>query len=364
MKRPIRFRSARTASSILALSFFVSAGVAHAAEPPKYVLQVLVEKAQQSDLSRPLHVTGFVAAKQTRDLAFRVGGTVVERSVQAGDAVKAGQLLARLGTAELEANITAAKAGVASANASLDLAQSDLVRQKSLLDKGFTTRSSYEQATKSVDVAQAQLNIAQSQLQIAQDNLSYAELKASVDGIVTAVNIEVGQVVQAGQAAVSVATGDAKQGVFDVSEAILSKAARSEVTIALAADPSVTAKARIAEMAPDVNVRTGTVRLKADLIDPPSRMSLGAALIGTSESLPVKGIVLPYSALSRADAKPVVWVIDAKTKMAVPRPVNLIDYVGEKMLVSGDLKDGDLVVVQGQNFLSPNLVVNYAEAQR
>lgn len=364
MRNPIRTRLAGTAWSFLAFSLLVSAGIGHAAEPPKYVLRVLVEKAHESDLARPLHVTGFVAAKQTRDLAFRVGGTVVERFVQAGDTVKEGQLLARLGTTELEANITAAKAAVASAKASRDLAESDLARQKSLLDKGFTTRSSFEQASKSVDVAQAQLSIAQSQLQIAQDNLSYADLKASADGVVTAVNIEVGQVVQAGQTAVSVATGDAKQGVFDVSEAILAIASKSDVVIALANDPAVTAKARLAEISPDVNVGTGTVRIKADLIDPPARMTLGAALTGTSESRPVAGILLPYSALSRADAKPVVWVVDPKTKRVAPRVVNLIDYVDENMLVSGDIKDGDLVVVEGQSFLSPNLSVEYTEAAR
>jgi membrane fusion protein, multidrug efflux system len=349
---------------VLALSLFAGAGSGHAAETPQYVLQVVVQKARQSDVARPLHVTGFVAAKETRDMAFRVGGTVLERQVQAGDIVHAGQVLARLGTAELEANITAAKAGVASAKASLDLAQSDFDRQKSLLDKGFTTRSSFEQATKTVDVARAQLNIAQSQMQTADDNMSYAVLKAAVDGVVTSVNIEVGQVVQAGQSAVSVATGTQRQGVFDISEAMLATASRDRVNVALAGNPDVTSQAEIVEVAPTVNSRTGTVRIKADLVNPPQGMSLGAAVTGTGRSQTLSGILLPYSALARVDGKPVVWIVDPKTKRVEAHVIEVIEYEGENMLLSGDVKDGDLVVVKGGSFLSPDLAVEYAEEAR
>lgn len=336
-------------------------GTALAADVPNYVLHVGVEKARQADVSLPLHVTGFVAAAQSRDLAFRVGGTVVARNVQAGDVVHAGEVLARLGTAELQANITAAKADEASAKASLDLAQSDLSRQSSLLDKGFTTRSAFEQATKTVDVAKAQLNIAESQLQIAKDNLSYADLKAGADGVVVSVNIEVGQVVQAGQTALTVATNGGRQAVFDVSEATISKASHETFGVFLASDPSVKAQARIAEVSPTVNSKTGTVRIKVDLLDPPARMTLGAAVTGTGKSLPVTGFLLPYSALSRVDGKPAVWVVDPATEKVSARAVTLVEYVGEKMVVSGPLKDGDLVVVAGANFLSPDLKVSYAE---
>lgn len=337
-------------------------GLAHAAETGEYTLQVVVQKAHKSEASKPLNVTGTIAAAKSSDLAFRVGGTVVERLVQTGDVVKAGQVLARLGTAELQANITAATAGVASARATLDLATSDLARQKSLLDKGFTTRSAYEQADKSVDVAQAQLNIAQSQLQIAQDNLSYADLKAGSDGVVTAVNVEIGQVVQAGQAVVTIANGNAKQAVFDVSDALIASSEIKKAEIFLVADPSVKARAQLAEISPTVNVKTGTVRIKADIIDPPARMTLGAAVAGTGSSQPISGFALPYSALSRADGEPIVWVVDPATNKAVARKVNLLQYIGQTMVVSGDLKEGDLVVIKGGIFLSPGLVVKYTEA--
>jgi len=357
-----RNRSGRAPAAALILYSCLSLGTALSADKPEYTLQVVVQKAHLSDVSKPIHVTGSIAAAKSSDLAFRVGGTVVERLVQTGDAVKAGQVLARIETSELQANITAAKAGVASAKATLDLATSDLARQKTLLDKGFATRSAYEQSAKSVDVAQAQLNIAQSQLQIANDNFSYAELKAGSDGVVTAVNVEIGQVVQAGQAVVTIANGNARQAVFDVSDALIATAEIKKAEIFLVADPSVKAQVRLAEVSPTVNVRTGTVRIKADIIDAPERMTLGAAVAGTGSSQPFSGFALPYSALSRASGSPVVWVVDPATSKAAPRKVNLLQYVGQTMVVSGDIKEGDLVVTRGGIFLSPDLVVKYSEA--
>ena len=348
----------------------VLAALAHQAKSSdsaahRYQLQVIVQKAEQSALTMPLQVTGLVTAAESSDLAFRVGGTVVDKLVQTGDTVHQGQVLARLGTAELNANITSAEADVASAKASLDLAQSDLDRQKSLLDKGFTTRSAFDQATKQVDMASAGLKIAESQLQIAQENLSYAELKATADGVVTAVNMEVGQVVQAGQVAVSVAAGDRRQAVFDVSEAIIAKADLGKVKIYLAADPTVVADATIAEVSPTVNGPTGTVRIKADLINPPVRMNLGSAVTGEGRSKPVKGVVLPYSALSRFGGKPAIWVVDPASGKVNPVAVDLDSYVGQSMVVSGDgLKDGALVVTKGALFLSPDLSVAYSEENK
>jgi membrane fusion protein, multidrug efflux system len=334
---------------------------AQAASRQKYVLHVIAMKAHEADATMPLRVTGIVAAAESRDIAFRVGGTVVKRDVQTGDLVHAGQILARLGTAELQANITAAEADVASAKASLDLAQSDLKRQKSLLDKGFTTRSAFEQATKTVSVAEASLKIAESQLQIARDNLSYAELKAGADGIVTSTNVEVGQVVQAGQTVITLAAGDKKQAVFDVSEAILASASMAEPKIFLAADPSITTKAKIAEVSPTVNRLTGTVRIKADLIDPPARMSLGAAVTGEGTSKPVHGFILPYEALSRYGDKPAVWIINESNGTVQPRSIELLAFNGPNMVVRGELKDGDLVVTGGTSFLSPGLKVSFTE---
>lgn len=361
MEFKARNRLLTLASTCVVLSTLATSTLSVAADGGQYVLHVGVVKASEEKVQTPLRVTGVVAAGESRDLAFRVGGTVVERNVQAGDKVHAGEVLAQLGTTELQANITAAKADVASAKASLDLASSDLARQKSLLDKGFTTRSTYDQAAKTMEVAQAQLNIAQSQLQIAEDNISHASLKAGGDGVVISVSIEVGQVVQAGQTAVTIAAGDGRQAVFDISEATLAKASREDPKIVLASDPSVTAKARLAEISPTVNSKTGTVRLKADLINPPDRMSLGAAVIGEGKSVAMQGFVLPYSALTRVGGHPAVWIVDPGTKKVAARQIDPVAYIGQTMVVTGGLKEGDLVVSQGAPFLSPDLTVTYSE---
>jgi membrane fusion protein, multidrug efflux system len=363
LEPPGRLRVRHLRLAVL-LSMIVLGTHAYAQNLPPYSLNVEAVKVHKTDVNTVLSVTGVVAAKQTRDIAFRVGGTLTERNVQTGDHVRTGEVLARLGTAELQANITAAQADYASANASLALAQSDLDRQKSLLDKGYTTRSAYEQASKTVSVAEASLEIADSQLQIARDNLSHADLKASADGVVVSVSVEVGQVVQPGQTVMSIATSDGKQAVFDISEAIITKAELDKGTVFLASDPSVVADSRFSEVSPTVNRQTGTVTVKVDLIDPPARMSLGAAVTGQGTSKPASGFVLPASALSRFDSQPAVWVVDEAASTVHAVPVTLTLFYGHNMLVNGALKDNDLVVVAGTSALSPGLKVTLMEPKQ
>ena len=148
----------------------------------------------------------------------------------------------------------------------------------------------------------------------------------------------------------------------DVSDALIATGEIKKAEIFLVADPSVKARVQLTEISPTVNVRTGTVRIKADIIDAPARMTLGAAIAGTGSSQPISGFPLPYSALSRQDGSPIVWVVDPAAKKAMPRKVKLLQYIGQTMVVSGDLKEGDLVVTKGNVFLSPDLVVNYTEA--
>ncbi|MCO6186010.1 efflux RND transporter periplasmic adaptor subunit [Rhizobium sp. L1K21] len=333
------------------------------ANPDKYTLNVIATRVEEGNAVRPLRVTGTVEAAMSRDISFRVGGTITARHVQTGDRVKAGDLLATIGTSELDANVTAAEADVASAAAGLSLAQSDLDRLQSLFEKGFTTRSGLDNAGKAVDQAKASLSIAESQLEIARENRSYADLKAGADGVVVGTNAEVGQVVQAGQPVMTIASNDRRQAVFDVSEAVLTAANADNAKVFLASDPSVVAKAKIAEISPTVNRNTGTVRLKVDLIDPPESMNLGAPVTGEVESKPIHGFVLPPSALSNYAGKAAVWVFDASTHTVSPKPVEALFYSHDQAVVTGQLETGDLVVSGGTPFLSPGLEVTVSKEQ-
>ena len=95
---------------------------------------------------------------------------------------------------------------------------SEEARQSALLKDGFSTKQRYETAVRDLQTAEAQRDSAQAKLTLARENLGYTELHSEVDGIVTAVYAEAGQVVAAGQHVLRVAEPREREAVFDVPE--------------------------------------------------------------------------------------------------------------------------------------------------
>src|ERR1700758_1926340 len=182
---------------------------------------VHTEVVQPRDGQASLTLTGEVQARFRGDLSFRVSGRVLARSVDVGAHVNAGDLLARLEPAEQQADFDAATAAVAAAEAQLRVAQATYDRQSNLLSSGFTTRVAYDQAQEQLRTAQSTLESARAELGRTREALGDTELHARAAGVITARNIEVGQVVQAAQSVFTLAQDGERDAVFDVPESLL-----------------------------------------------------------------------------------------------------------------------------------------------
>jgi membrane fusion protein, multidrug efflux system len=144
-------------------------------------------------------LTGAVQARFNADLSFRVSGRVRERLVDVGAHVETGEVLARLDPAEQKADVDAATTAVTSGETEVRLANATFERQRALVSSGFTTRVLFDQAQERLRTAEGSLEAAKAQLGTAKDALAYTELRADASGVITARNVEVGQVVQAAQ---------------------------------------------------------------------------------------------------------------------------------------------------------------------
>src|ERR1700751_766294 len=125
---------------------------------------VHTEIVQPRDGQASFTLTGEVQARYRADLSFRVTGRVVERLVDVGAHVSAGDLLAKLDPAEQQADFDAANASVAAAEAQLRVAQATFDRQKFLRSSGFTPRTAYDQAQEELRSAQSTLESAKAEL--------------------------------------------------------------------------------------------------------------------------------------------------------------------------------------------------------
>ncbi len=338
-------------SLLIGLTVVACRGETETSSPIRPVRTVTARLTSDAD---PITMTGQIQARDPVNLAFRVGGRVIERTVSVGSPVAAEQTVARLDSADAENSLREARANLASVQATLTQAEADEKRQNELLKRGIIANARYEQAQQALHSAQAQADAAEAQVQSAQDNVGYAELKADASGVVTMTGAEPGEIVQAGQMVVQVARATGKDAVFNVPGRLIRGATTPPpVTVALADDPSIVVTGTVREVAPQADQTTGMYVVKVGLTDAPSGMRLGATVIG-SLSLSSQPVVrLPGAALTETDGKPAVWVVDPVGKTVSLREVSVLRYDGEAVLITDGLQDGEVVVAAGVHALQP-----------
>ncbi|EXI69765.1 MAG: Multidrug transporter MdtA [Candidatus Accumulibacter adjunctus] len=309
-------------------------------------------------------LTGVVQAQTEINESFRIDGRLVERTVDIGDSVKPGQLIARLDPQNEESSLQAARAQLAAARAQLVEARSNHARMRELVAEDAVSRASFDQAVAVLKTTESQVEAVQSQVSLAENRLSYTRLMANVAGVVTARGPEPGEVVAAGRMIVQVAREGARDAVFDVPGRIKDIAPRNpEITVALADDPRVTAAGRVREVAPRADPVTGTFAVRVRLIDPPPAMRLGSTVTGKMQLPEALAIEVPASALVRADGKVAVWVVDQASSTVSLRNVQLGGGDANTVQVAAGLNPGDVVVTAGVQALRPGQKVRVPEAR-
>ena len=348
-------------SVVFGLAAMALAGCGEAALPQKPPALVSTQVIALAAYAPTIVLTGEIKARAQNDLAFRVSGRIVARHVDIGTHVAPDQVLAEIDPQEQQANLAAAEANLQAAEAQLRQSTAAFERQRTLLAQGFTTRREHDQASEAYRTAQGSLDAARAQLALARDQLSYTRLCAEQPGIITARNIEAGQVVAAAQTAFTLAQDGPRDAVFNVQESIFAnEPGDGRVEIVLVGDPGAKTIGRVREVAPTVDTATGTVRVKVGIDPTPPAMTLGAAVTGTGRFKSRERVILPWSALASQGGKPAVWIVDKQTKAVSLQPVVIEEYRVGEIVIRDGLKPGDIVVTSGAQRLRPKQVIALA----
>lgn len=332
------------------------------AAPPQAVRTVA---AAVEAYSTSASVTGEVKARIQSVLSFRVSGRIIDRSVDVGSKVKAGQILARIDPQEQLADVDVATASLHAAEAQLTQATLAFDRQKNLFNSQVTTRASYDAATEALITARGTLDAARAQLETAKDALSFTELRADADGVVTDRNAEVGQVAQAAQSVFTLAHDGPRDAVFNVFESLFLQKSNADVQVRLLSNPEIEIAAPVRETSPTIDSTTGTIRVKVSLDKTDDQMPLGAVVVGTFMVKSRQAILLPWSAMTSSSGKAAVWVVDPSSQTVSIKNVDVAEYETGKFAVSAGLAPKDIVVVDGGKFLrSGQTVAATSEAQQ
>ncbi|MFG1478513.1 efflux RND transporter periplasmic adaptor subunit [Xanthobacter sp. V4C-4] len=291
---------------------------------------------------------GVVRARREIDLAFRVGGKVVQRKVEVGDRVAPGTLIARIDPEDLKLEVESARAELAAATANLAQTSADDGRYRSLTAKGVASNAELDRKALAKEEAVGRLERARRSLELAENRLSYAELVSDTAGVVVSAAAEPGQVVSSGQTIVRVARLDEKEAVVALPETALAAARSAEARVTLWADPTRRIVAHLRELSPQADPvsRTYAARFTLDGADEAVALGMTATVI----LAPKAGAAvarLPLSAVFDKGHGPQVFVVDETTHTLAARPVEVAGFTDESALVAAGVREGDKVVTLG-----------------
>lgn len=319
----------------------------NAVEPVRPVLYTIATPKPAIQTS----FAGTIEPRYSTNLAFRVLGRIVARPVIVGDLVKKGEMVAMLDPSALDLAVQAAKADLASAQAQFSNASASEERLNTLLKGNNISQADYDAAKQARDSAQAGLEKAQAGLRKAEDQRGYAVLSPDFDGVVSATNAEVGQVVAAGQAVMTVARPDIREAVLDIPDSMSEYfVANTPFKVQLQADPSVVGQGSVREVAPQADAQTRTRRVRIALDNPPDGFRLGATIRAALANVEKDHVLLPIQALREKDGKTEIWVIDPQTQTVSLHDIEVVER-GDESFVANNVELGSYVAIAGVNEL-------------
>jgi RND family efflux transporter MFP subunit len=338
--------SAAAAFTTLAIPMQEASAVTDPRQEPPIVRLVTAEPVTGSERG----FTGIIGARVESDLGFRVPGKIVERFVDVGQEVKAGQPLMRIDDADLRFALTAKRNAVAAARALVAQTEPDEQRYAKLLKGGWVPRQRYEQAKAALDTAEAQLAAVDAEARVAENEATYAVLLPDSDGTVVETLGEPGQVIAAGQTVVRVAQAGPREAVVSLPETI-------RPAIGSAAEASVYGgdgrryTAHLRQLSNSADARTRTYEARYVLDGEAAAAPLGATVtIRLASQAPQPEVQVPLGAVLDDGERTGVWVLDGASSTVRFLPVKLVRVSGEAAVISG-LSPGDPVVALGAHLL-------------
>ncbi len=346
-------------SSLAAIALFGTAaalllplphgGHAEAADPRNLPALVRVTKAQKFDATRR-SFTGTVAARVQSDLGFRVSGKIVERLVNLGDEVKAGQPLMRIDDTDLRLALSAKRNAVAAARATFVQAEADERRYAALVANGVAASPQrYEQAKATLDPATAQLAAAQAEASVAENAVTYATLVADADGTIVETSGEPGQVVSVGQPVVHLAKAGPREALVWLPETV--RPTIGTTAQAIIYGHGATGPAVLRQISDAAEPQTRTFETRWVLQDAAASTPLGATVtINLSDTNAPARVEIPIGALVDDGTRTGLWVVDEAASKVHFRTVK-VEQLGEERAVVSNVRAGEAIVALGAHLL-------------
>ena len=334
-----------------------------ASEPAKTAarpaLTVSLTTPQQLDWPIVLPANGNVVAWQEAVIGAEIANyRITEVRVQVGDAVKKGQVLARIASDTVASELAEALASVAELDASAAEAKGNAERAKELKEKGFYSSQLNTQYQTAQNTAQARLAAARARQQAADLKMSKTAVLAPDDGVISARSATVGSLTQTGQELFRLIRGGRLEWRAEVPSADLGKVKAGVVAI-LTAPGGETVKGTVRTVSPSVDPQTRNGLVYVDL-PVTSAVRGGMFARGEFSLAQSPALTLPQSAVVLREGFGYVFRMEGEDRVAQAKVV-LGRRLGERIEILSGLEPAARVVATGAGFLADGDVVKVVD---
>jgi len=339
---------------------------------PRMPLTVEMASVKRGDLAAHLTVVGNLIGLQTVEVAPKTGGRLMSVSVQLGDAVRRGQVMAKIEDREIreqvnqqEASLEVSKATIRQREADLKVAELNFERSKNLFQRQLLAKQSlddaesrYMAAEAQIDLSKAQLNQTDARLQELRINLQNTTVTSPVDGFVGKRYVDPGAMVSQNQPVASVVEISRLKLIVNVVEKDLRLVDTGDTgDVEVDAYPGEKFRGRIARVAPVLDPATRTASMEVEIQNSDNRLKPGMyARVSLVVEERKGALVAPKNAVIDFESKRGVWMPNEE-KRAHFVPVELGIEDAERVEIKAGLKEGDRIVTTGATAVRNNDVL-------
>jgi RND family efflux transporter MFP subunit len=332
---------------------------AAAAAPP--VLDVgkenTVTVAVDAIITGPV-ISGTLSPKTQATVRAEVGGSVLAVTAEQGQAVRRGQLLARIEARTAGEAVSSAESAVRSQEQALDLARRELARADKLVSAGAVAERSVEAARNEVVRLESEVASAKSRLSNARKSLGDATVTAPISGVVAARPVNAGDVVAPGTELYTIVDPSSIQLEASVpSESLSLVRVGADVVFEVRGYPDQTFNGKVERISPTADPTTRQVPIWVTVDNRSGRLVSGLFADGRVTQAERKGLIVPSSVVADLASQPTVLRITDGKVARVPIRTGLVDTQNERVEVVEGLAEGDVLLTGVAQGVTPGTQV-------
>lgn len=357
---PYRYAAALGMAALLAAC---GKGGEAADSPQMPAMPVTVIEAKAERVPITIESVGQIEGSKDVEVRARVSGILTRQSYQEGDHVKAGATLFSIDRAPFEIALAQARAALAQDQADLEQAEREAARLQPLVDEKAISRKEYDDATTTLQAAQAAVAASAASVRDAELNLSYTDVAAPISGVTGRAQHSLGTLVTAGGDSSLLTTMSIIDPIwvrfsFSAEEALkLRKLGGKTAVQLILADGSVyDAAGRLNFTASTVDTLTGMVQMRAEFPNP-ARLLLPGEFVRVRVAIGEReAYLVPQAALAQTEQGKLLFTVSPENTVA-PRPVETDGWSNHDWVVTKGLAPGDKVIVDNLMKLRPGAAV-------